>query len=59
MNVPNIAKFLNSQTFNSEYEEKSHTYCDFIKGSNLAYQYAFDKKNHIVVYLLCLPICNY
>lgn len=57
MNVPNIAKFLNNQTFNSEYEQKSSMIEEFIETPNLAYEYAIDKKNFISIYLLHLPIC--
>lgn len=57
MNIPNIAKFLNNQTFNSQYEEKACFLGDFYDTPNLAYEYAFDKKNNLVIYLLYLPIC--
>ena len=56
--MANIAKFLNNQTFNPDYEEKACCMGDFSETPNLAYEYAYDKKNGIIIYLLFLPICN-
>jgi len=58
INVPTIAKFLNNQTFNSEYEEKSCFMGELYETPNLAYEYAIDRKNNVVIYLLFLPICK-
>ena len=52
-----MAKFLNSQTFNSQYEEKATFMGEIYEAPNLAFEYAFDKKNGVAVYLLFLPIC--
>ena len=56
--MPNLAKFLNNQTFNTEYEEKACFMNEFYENPNLAAEYAFDRKNNIVIYLLYLPICK-